>query len=81
MQTQFNPMQIIQAISQGQSPQQMIIQIVQERMGNTPLGQNLISLAEKNDTAGIEKIARNIARQKGIDYDTEFQAFKNKLGM
>lgn len=81
MQGTFNPMQIIRAISQGQSPQEMVMQIIQERMGNTPLGQNLMNLARNNDTAGIEQVARNMAKQKGIDYDKEFQAFKNKLGM
>lgn len=72
----FNPMQIIQAIRQGQNPQQVTMSIVKERMGQTPMGQNLINLAENNKTQEIEQIARNICNQKGIDFDKEFTAFK-----
>lgn len=79
--SQFNPMQIINAIRQGQNPQQMVMQIVQERMGNTPLGSNLMNLAQDNKTQEIEDIARNIVRQRGGDFDKEFDAFKQMLGI
>lgn len=78
---QFNPMQIINAIRQGQNPQQMVMQIVQERMGNTPLGSNLMNLAQDNKTQEIEDIARNIVKQRGGDFDKEFDAFKQMLGI
>ena len=81
MQGQFNPMQIIQAIRQGQNPQQVTMNIVREKMGQTPMGQNLLNLAENNKTQEIEQIARNMCQQKGIDFDKEFAAFKNMLGM
>ena len=81
MQGQFDPIQIINAIRSGQNPQQMVMQIVQERMGNTPLGTNLINLAQDNKTDEIEQIARNMCRQRGVDFDTEFSAFKHKLGV
>ena len=67
----FNPMQIIQAIRQGQNPQQITMNIVKQRMGNTPIGQNLIKLAENNQTQEIEQIARNICQQRGVDFDKE----------
>lgn len=51
------------------------------RQQNTPMGQNLLSLAQANNTADIEKIARNICAQKGIDFDKEFTAFKQSLGL
>ena len=73
----FNPMQIIQAIRQGQNPQQITMNIVKQRMGNTPIGQNLIKLAENNQTQEIEQIARNICQQRGVDFDKEFTAFKS----
>lgn len=77
MQGQFNPMQIIQAIKQGQNPQEITINIVKERMGETPMGQNLLNLAENNKSQEIEQIARNICQQRGVDFDKEFAAFKN----
>ena len=78
---QFNPMQIIMAIRNGQNPQQIVMNMLQERMSQTPMGQNLIVLAQNNQTAQIEQIARNICNQRGIDFDKEFNSFKDSLGI
>ena len=45
------------------------------------MGQNLLSLAQQGKTADIEKIARNICAQRGVDFDKEFTAFKQSLGL
>ena len=76
-----NPAEIIQMIKSGQNPQQLMLRILEGQMQNTPMGENLLALAKQNKTAEIEKIARNIAKQKGIDYDAEFNAFKKNLGL
>ena len=55
-----------------------MMNILETQMQDTPLGANLLNLARNNNTAGIEQIARNLAAQKGIDFDTEFNAFKQK---
>ena len=55
----MNPMQIIQLIKQGQNPQQLVMMMLQQQ-ANTPLGVNLLQLAQQGQTAEIEKIARNI---------------------
>ena len=78
---QFNPMQVIIAIKNGQNPQQIVMNMLQERMSQTPMGQNLIALAQNNQTAQIEQIARNICNQRGIDFDKEFNSFKDSLGI
>ena len=78
---QFNPMQVIMAMKNGQNPQQIVMNMLQERMSQTPMGQNLIALAQNNQTAQIEQIARNICNQRGIDFDKEFNSFKNFLGI
>ena len=78
---QFNPMQVIMAIRNGQNPQQIVMNMLQERMSQTPMGQNLITLAQNNQTAQIEQIARNICNQWGIDFDKEFNSFKDSLGI
>ena len=77
----FNPMQVIMAIRNGQNPQQIVMNMLQERMSQTPMGQNLITLAQNNQTAQIEQIARNICNQRGIDFDKEFNSFKDSLGI
>ena len=78
---QFNPMQVIMAIRNGQNPQQIVMNMLQERMSQTPMGQKLIVLAQNNQTAQIEQIARNICNQRGIDFDKEFNSFKDSLGI
>lgn len=76
-----NPMQIIQMIRSGQNPQQIMLGILQGPMGQTPLGANLLSLAQKGDTAGIEKIVRNMYSERGMDFDNEFKAFRQMYGL
>lgn len=77
----MNLMELIQMIRNGQNPQQLTLSILEQQMGNTPFGANLIDLAKNNKTEEIEKIARNIAQQRGLDYDKEFTAFKKMLGL
>lgn len=76
----MNPMQIVQMIRGGQNPQQLAMNLLQQNMGNTPMGQNLIQLAQNDRTGDIEQIARNLAKQQGIDFDKEFSSFKQMLG-
>jgi hypothetical protein len=45
------------------------------------MGANLLSLAKQNRSADIEQIARNICSQNGKDFDKEFNAFKQMLGI
>ena len=78
---QVDPKQLIAMIRQGYNPQQLMINLLETRMGGTPMGQNLITLAKNGQTAEIERIARNLAAQQGIDYDKEFDAFKQSLGL
>lgn len=78
---QVNPMQFIQMIKSGQNPQQLMINYMQSEIGNTPMGQNLLQLAQSGNTQQIEQIVRNLAAQKGVDFDSEFNAFKRSLGL
>lgn len=78
---EVNPMQLIMAIKSGQNPQQLMLSILEGQMADSPMGQHLLELAKKNDKKGIEQIARNLSKQQGIDYDTEFAAFCKMLGV
>lgn len=81
MSFQVNPNQLIQMIKNGKNPQQLMMSILEGQASNNPMGANLLNLAKGNRTAEIEKIARNIAQQRGIDFDKEFDAFKQLLGI
>ena len=72
----FNPMQIIQAIQSGANPQQITMNILQEKMG-----QNLMQLAQMGNSSQLIQIAKNLSNQKGVNFDKEFTAFKNKIGV
>lgn len=78
---QMNSMQIIQLIKGGQNPQQLVMQILQQQAQNNPMGANLLELIKNNKTADVEQIVRNLAKTKGIDFDTEFNSFKQLLGI
>lgn len=81
MSNELNPIKVIQQIKQGQNPQQIMIQYMENKLGDTPMGANLLELAKNNRTADIEKIARNLLEQRGLDFDAEFTAFKQMLGL
>lgn len=74
-------MQFIQMMRSGSNPQEMIMNMLQQQAGNTPIGQNLLRMAQNNDGKGIEQFARNLCAQRGLDFDKEFTAFKQKLGL
>lgn len=75
-----NPAQLVQMVKQGQNPQQLMLSILQGN-ANSPLGANLLNLAKNGQTAEIEKIARNMCKERGVDFDTEFQKFKQQFGL
>ena len=78
---QNNLMQLMQMIKGGQNPQQLMLNLLQQKMGNTPMGQNLLTMAQNNDAKGIEQVARNLCAQRGLNFDTEFAKFKQQLGL
>lgn len=76
----MNPMDIIMKIKNGQNPQQVMISILEEGVAaSNPIAANLLDLAKNNRTAEIERIARNLCAERGIDFDKEFNNFKSNL--
>ena len=75
-----NPLQfIMNMMRSGGNPEQLIAQMLQEQ--NNPMSANLLQLARKGDSAGLESIARNLCQQRGIDFDKEFMSFKQRIGL
>ena len=81
MTTNINPIQLISMAKQSQNPKQFVYNIVENNMGSNPLFANLLNLAKSNKTAEIETVARNIFKEKGLDFDKEFNAFKQNFGL
>lgn len=76
-----NPIDIVKLIKSGQNPQQIMLKILEQNMQGTPMGENLINIVKSGRTEDIEKIARNLCSQRGVDFDKEFNAFKKQLGL
>ena len=74
-----NPMQLISMIKSGKNPQQLVMNIIQQQGKNNPILKNAAALANQGNASALEMIARNLAQQRGLDFDTEFANFKNYL--
>lgn len=61
----MNPMSMLQSVIMNNS---------------NPILANAIQLAQNGDKEGVEKIARNICKERGIDYDKEFPKFAQSFG-
>lgn len=53
------------------NPQQM----VQRMLGNNPVLNNLFQMAQNGNKKGVEDFARNLFKEKGRDFDKEFNEF------
>lgn len=62
----------------NQDPSALVANMVNEAasQGN-PIMQNLANLIKEGKTDEIEKVVRNIAKERGMDYDKEFKAFRD----
>ena len=81
MTTNVNPMQILQFVKKSKNPQQAVYNIVEKQMGNNPIFSNLLALAKNNKGEEIENIARNLCKERGVDFDKEFNSFRQNLGL
>ena len=70
----MNPMQFLRGIK---NPQQFVINMLGQNQ--TLMGAQLMNLAKTGDKTQIENFARNICKEKGIDFDKEFTNFMNNF--
>ena len=76
-----NPMQLIQMIRNGSNPQKLMLSVLQQRTQGNPLYENLFNLARQGKTADIESIVRTMFKEQGLDFDKEFNSFKQMFGL
>ena len=72
-----NNMQDFMQIIKNGNPQELVLNMLQKdaQRGNQVAG-TLIQMINSGDSRGIERVVRNIAKEKGIDFDKEFNSFK-----
>ena len=68
-----NPMQIINMLKGIKNPKEAVISMV--KSNNNPMIKNLVEMAEKGNTEGVENFARNLFKEQGRDFDKEFGEF------
>lgn len=73
----MNPIQIMlqSFITKGVSPQK----IVEQMAGSNPMISNLVKMMNSGNVNGVETFARNMFKEKGRDFDKEFNEFKQKF--
>ena len=70
-----NPTQFINMLKGIKNPKEAVINMI--KSNNNPMLKNLVEMAEKGDTKGVENFARNFYAQQGRDFDQEFDNFKS----
>ena len=76
----LTPEQIIQMIRNGTNPQQLIMTMLNSQAQTNPLYANLFTLAQQGRCQEIEMIARNLAKEQGVDFDKELANFRRHMG-
>ena len=78
---QMNPIQLLGMIKSANNPQQFMMNMLQSQAGNNPMLNNVLNMARQNDAAGIERVARNLAQERGVNPEQVIQQIKSQLGM
>lgn len=76
MYTNNGAFQFINMIKNQPNPQELVVNMLKENSKQNPVFNNIINLIEEGNTKEIESIVRNIATERGIDFDKEFNSFK-----
>ena len=72
-----NPMQIMNLLKGTKSPKDAVINMI--KSNNNPMVKNLVDMAEKGNSEGIENFARNMFKEQGRDFDSEIKQFMNNF--
>ena len=70
----MNPIDFFRGI---QNPKQFVMNMIGQN-SNPMIGQ-LVQMVKKGNTQEIETFARNVLKEKGRNFDTEFSDFMNKI--
>lgn len=77
----MNPFNIMQMMKSG-NPQQIIQQMINNsQIMSNPMAQNAMQMAQKGDSKGIEQMARNLCKEKGLNPDDVMNQIKGNFGM
>lgn len=74
----MNPINVFRMIK---SPQQLMQQIAgNNKIMSNPMVQNVMQMAQQGNMRGVEQMARNLCREKGLNADEVFNQVKGRFG-
>lgn len=73
----MNPLNMIKGMMGINNPKDMAMKMLKNN--TNPIFSNLIDMANKGDSKGVEDFARNICKEKNIDFDKQFGEFMNNF--
>lgn len=68
-----NILQLMNMLKGIKNPKDAVLNMV--KSNNNPMVKNLVEMAEKGDSQGVENFARNMLKEQGRDFDTEMNEF------
>ena len=71
----MNPLNMIKGMMGINNPKDMAMKMLKNN--TNPIFSNLIDMANKGDSKGVEDFARNYMKSQGKDFDQEFNNFKD----
>ena len=74
-----NPIQFVQAM---RNPQQFLQQMMNNpQIANNPIAKNALELYQKGDSKGLNELANNLCKEKGINIDEMTRNIRSQIGM
>ena len=74
----MNPINLFQIMRGG--PQHFLQQIMgNSQIMSNPMMKNVVGMAQNGDTKGIEQMARNLCKEKGLNADEVMNQLKGKF--
>ena len=75
----MNIMNVFQMINSG-NPKQIVMRMMNDpQIANNPMAKNMVEMAKNGNLKGIEEMGRNIAKERGVDFDKALSDFKNQF--
>lgn len=70
----MNPMEFLQGIK---NPQQFVMNMLKQ--SQNPMAIQLMQMANSGNTKQIEQFARNVCKERGMDFDKSFAEFMKQI--
>lgn len=73
----MNPINMLKGMMGNMNPKNIAMKMLKNN--TNPIFNNLMQMMEKGDDKGIEQFARNVCKEKNIDFDKQFGDFMNNF--